>query len=67
MGRTASVWAGEVGGGRSADGGDGVCVCADGEGRAVCALVAEVMGEGAAAGNPEAGCCGPPESDGRGS
>lgn len=55
-----------MGGGRSADGGDGGCVCVDEEEMVVCVLAGEGREEGVAAGNPKGGCWGPPESVVRG-
>lgn len=65
-GQTALVWAGEVGGGRNADGGDGECVCADEEGKVVCVLEGEAKEEEEATGSPQGGCCCPPEKEVRG-
>lgn len=66
MGRTAWVWVGAVGGGRSADGGGGGCVCVGGVGKVECDLAVEGREEGEAAGSPQGGYCGPPEKVVRG-
>ena len=66
MGRTAWVWVGAAGGGRNADDGGGGCVRVGGVEKVVCELAGEGREEGEAAGNPQGGCCGPPEKAGRG-
>lgn len=60
VGRTTWVWVGAVGGGRSADGGGGECVCVGEVEKVECGLVAEGREEGVAAGSPQVGYCGPP-------
>lgn len=54
--RTASVLAGEAGGGMSADGGGGGCECAVVEETAVCVSAREAREAEGAAGSP-LGCC----------
>lgn len=58
--RTASVWVGAAGAGKSADGGGGDCVCA-GEGeRVVCEWAVAGKEVGEVTGSSQVGCCGPP-------
>lgn len=61
MGQTAWVWVGAVGGGRSADGGDGGCGCVGEVEKVECELAVEGREEGEAPGSPLGGYCGPPK------
>lgn len=60
------VLAGAEGGGRSADGAGGGCVCVGGEETAARVSAGEGREEGEAAESPRAGCCGHPETAVRG-